>query len=110
MPCDSTLKAGQTLADRQTQIERALRRLEVSLGTGQVRIGIAPNGAIVFKGWQDRDDVTDACAYRTLTAANSWNLRQAVAREEARSGKRVNAQAVSAGWHSHDGGNSWSKH
>ena len=64
----------------------------------------------MFQGWQDQNAVTDVCAYRTLTASNSWALRQAVARAETTTGKRVNAQAVAAGWHSHDGGGSWGQH
>jgi len=110
MPCTSTLRPGQTTAQRQAQIAAALKRLETYLQSGKVRVGIAPNGAVVFQGWQDRDDVTDVCAYRTLVAANSWALRQAVARAEAATGKRVNPQAVTAGWHSHDGGKSWGTH
>ena len=110
MACESRLRAGQTLEQRSTQIQGALKRLETSLGTGIVKIGIAPNGAIVFNGWKDRDDVTDACAYRSLTASSSWALRQAVARAEAQSGRKVNARAIEAGWHSHDGGSSWGHH
>jgi len=98
------------LAERTTQIEKALKRLEASLQSGKVRVGIAPNGAVVFTGWQDRDDVTDVCAFRTLTASNSWALRQAVARAEAVAGKRVNVNAMAAGWHSHNNGQTWSKH
>jgi len=107
MPCDTVLRPNQTLAARVSQIDAALKRLESSLQAGKVAIGIAPNGAIVFKGWADRDDVTDVCAYRTLTAGNSWALRQAVARAEAMQGRKVNALAVAAGHHSHDGGKTW---
>jgi hypothetical protein len=107
MPCDSIRQAGQTLAQRTAQIDVALKRLEASLLGGRVAVGIGPNGAIVLKGWADRDDITDVCAIRTLTAANSWALRQAIARAEATTGKKVNMQAVAAGVHSHDGGRSW---
>lgn len=107
MPCDTRLRAGQTLVQRIDQVKVALSRLERYLQTGTVRIGISTNGAIAFQGWQDRDDVSDVCAYRTLTAQSSWALRQAVARAEATSGRKVNARAVEAGVHSHDGGKSW---
>jgi hypothetical protein len=110
MPCDTTLRDGQTLAERQTQIERALARLEAALQGGRVKVGIAANGAVAFQGWQDRDDVTDVCAFRTLTASNSWALRQAVARAEATTGRKVNSRAVEAGWHSHDNGKTWGTH
>lgn len=107
MPCDTRLRENQTLTDRNNQIQAALRRLEQYLQTGTVRITIAPNGAVAFAGWQDRDDVTDVCAYRTLAANNSWALRQAQAKAEAMAGRRVNAFAVAAGHHSHDGGKTW---
>jgi hypothetical protein len=48
--------------------------------------------------------VTDVCAYRTLTASNSWALRQAVAKAEQLAGRKVSAAQVAAGTHSHDGG------
>jgi hypothetical protein len=92
-----------------TQVEKAIRRLETQLGTGQVKVGIAPNGAVVFQGWADRDDIVDACAFRTLQAQSSFALRQAIARAEATSGRRVNANAVAMGLHSHDGGRTWDK-
>jgi hypothetical protein len=94
-----------------SQVEIAMKRLEQFLQTGSVRITIAPNGAVAFVGWKtdERVDVSDVCAYRSLAATNSWALRQAVARAEAQQGRKVNAHAVAAGWHTHDGHN-WSKH
>lgn len=109
MPCDTVLRDNQTLAERMEETRRALKRLETKLQTGQVKVKIAPNGAVAFDGWKDRDDVSDVCAYRTLSATNSWALKQAVQRAEAQQGRRVNANAVAAGWHTHDGTN-WSKH
>ena len=111
MPCDTVLREGQTLASRVKAIDVALKRLETYLTQGKVTIGIAPNGAITFKGWQvgERDDVTDVCAYRTLSSQSSWALRQAVAKAEALSGRKVNAHAVASGHHSHDGGKTWHK-
>jgi len=110
MPCDTRLTPGQTLAQRMKEVESSLKRLELALGAGQVRINIAPNGAVAFVGWVDRASITDVCAYRTLAAQNSWALRQAVARAEALGGRKVNAAAVAAGHHSHDGGKTWSRH
>jgi hypothetical protein len=110
MPCDTRLRQGETLENRVKAIDVALKRLEQYLQTGKVQIGIAPNGAITFKGWNvgERDDVSDVCAYRTLASQNSWALRQAVAKAEAMSGRKVNAHAIAAGHHSHDGGKTWS--
>lgn len=107
MPCMSTLQPGVTLAQRMAQVKASLRRLEVYLTTGQVQIAIGPNGAVAFRGWTDRDDVTDVCAYRTLSAESSWALRKAVAKAEATQGRKVNVNAVREGVHSHDGGRTW---
>jgi hypothetical protein len=109
MPCDSQLAPGQTLAARMSEIDRALKRLETALTSSAVRITIGPTGSIAFTGWgaADRDRVSDTCAYRALMAQGSSALRMAVARAETMSGKKVNANAVAAGHHSHDGGGSW---
>ncbi len=109
MPCDTVLRPGVSLEQRVKAIDLSLKRLEQFLTTGKASIKISPTGAIAFVGWQgaDRDDVTDVCAYRTLTAANSWALRQAVAKAEAMQGRKVNPKAVIGGQHSHDGGKSW---
>ena len=70
MPCDTKLKSGETLLSRNEKIKKALSRLEAALTAGRARVRIAPNGAVAFEGWrpEDRDDVTDVCAYRTLAA------------------------------------------
>lgn len=111
MPCIGTpLSKDQTLAQRLTQVDQALKRLEQYIQTGTVRIGIGTNGAIAFQGWQDREGISDVCAFRSLTATNSWVLRQAVLRAEGMSGRKVNPKAVEAGMHTHDGGKTWGKH
>lgn len=107
MPCDTRLASNQTLEGRGNQIKAALRRLEAALKGGTVKVNIGPNGAVAFQGWKDRDDVSDVCAYRTLTAEGSWELRQAVAKAEAMTGRKVNPNAVASGHHSHDGGKTW---
>lgn len=111
MPCDTNLKQGETLAMRGEKIKKALTKLEAALTTGKAKLKVGANGAIAFEGWkpEERDDVTDVCAYRTLTAQNSWALRQAVAKAEQLAGRKVSASAVAAGTHSHDGGLTWNK-
>jgi hypothetical protein len=109
MACMNMLAPGQTLIERMAQVEEALARLRASLTSGRVRVAIGPRGEVSFSGWEDRDGVNDACAYRALAVANSWELRQAVARAEAQSGRKVNAHAVASGAHSHDGGKTWHK-
>jgi hypothetical protein len=107
MPCDTRLRSGQSLEERGREIDRALARLEAELQAGKVKVAIASNGAVAFSGWGARDDVSDVCAFRILTTRSSWALRQAVARAESTSGRKVNPQAVAAGVHSHDGGGTW---
>ena len=110
MPCSSMLRPNQTLQQRGDEIKLALKRLERYLATGSARIGIGTNGAVMFQGWRDRDDVSDVCAFRTLLAENSWELRQAIARAEMTSGRKVNVNTVASGLHTHDDGESWQKH
>ena len=109
MPCDA-VPTGMTQAQRKTQVEKALERLNGYLAAGQVQVNIGPTGAVAFTNWQDRDAVTDVCAYRALAASNSWALRQAVARAEMLGGRKVKAAAIAAGTHSHDNGKTWSEH
>jgi phosphoribulokinase len=110
MACETRLKQDQTLAQRFAEVGRALDRLKRYLTTGSTRVVIGANGAVTFKGWQDRDDVSDVCAYRALQSASSWELRQAVARAEAQQGIKVNPRAVAVGLHTHDNGRTWEKH
>jgi hypothetical protein len=107
MACDTVRRPNQTLQDRIAEVDRALKRLETSLTSGRVTVKVGPTGAVVIVGWADRDGITDACAYRSLTFQRSWALRQAVARAEALGGRKVNERAVLAGHHSHDGGKTW---
>jgi len=111
MPCGSSLRRGQTLEERAREVTAALRQLEARLQAGQVRVTVGPSGSLAFTGWstEDRSQVTDVCAYRLLSAQNSWALRQAVSRAEAQSGRRINPAAVASGMHSHDNGQTWNK-
>ena len=111
MACESYRQQGQSLEQRNAEIQKKLKELEQKLRMKSVQLGIGPNGAIVFKGWrkEDRGGISDACAFRTLSAEGSWALRQAVAAAEASSGRKVNVNAVAAGHHSHDDGRSWDK-
>lgn len=104
MPCDSN--PNLTPVQKQDQ-KTALARLAASLGAGTVQVVIGTAGGIAFKGWTERAGVSDLCAYRRLTAANSPELRKALARAEAMSGRKVDARQVAAGTHSHDDGAHW---
>ena len=110
MPCDTVRREGQTLVERNREVKAALDRLKRYIAAGQVKIVLAPNGAIGLANWKDRDGITDVCAVRTLSAEGSWELRQAIVKAEAMQGQRASLQATAAGFHTHDGGRTWSKH
>ncbi len=110
MPCYSTPKVGQTEAQRKASVLAALKRLESALATGTAKVIIGPQGAVAFVGWTDRDDLTDVCAFRSLTTMKSHALSRAIAAAEVRAGRKVDARAVEAGWHTHDGGATWGRH
>jgi hypothetical protein len=90
----------------------ALVKLEAALALGAVSVVVGAQGSVAFKGWQaeERGGLSDLCAYRRLAGSNSPALRRAVARAEALAGRKVDAHAVAHGHHSHDGGQTWSKH
>lgn len=100
MPCDAV---------PVPTVERALARLEAFLANGRATVVIGPQGAVAFSGWDGaaREGVADVCAYRALSLRGSFALRQAVQRAEMLSGRRLNAQAIGGGVHSHDGGATW---
>lgn len=109
MACDSMIPQGMTQEERQAEIKAALAELEQRLKAKTAKLTVAINGGVVIDGWQNRKSVNDACAVRKLLAANSWEMRKAIAAAEQASGRKVNVQAVSGGLHSHDGGKTWHK-
>lgn len=112
MPCDTRILQNQTPAQRRTEIEAALKELEAALLSGRTKVKVGPQGAVAFDGWDgdNRRGVTDVCAYRTLSSKGSFALKKAVAKAEALAGRKVDARAVAAGWHTHDSGLTWGKH
>lgn len=109
MPCDTALKPNQTIQQRAEEVTKAVGRLQARLINGTVRVVVGPQGAIAFSGWEgeDRDKVTDNCAYRRIMATGSALAKAAIARAEQMAGVSVNRQVVGQGVHSHDGGKSW---
>lgn len=107
MPCDT--QANLTPAKKAAQLT-AIQRLEAALAQNEAQLVIGPQGSISFRGWKDNQGVADLCAYRRLASSNSAALRRAVARAEVTAGRQVDARAVAAGVHSHDGGASWGTH
>lgn len=112
MPCDTKLKPRQTIQERAWEVRKAVGSLEQALAARRVRVKIGPQGAIAFEGWQDqdRDGVTDACAYRRIMATGTALARAEIARAEQMSGRTINRQVIGQGAHSHDNGKTWHDH
>jgi hypothetical protein len=109
MPCDTKLKAKQTISERAEEVRRMVMTLSSALASGRVKAVVGPQGAVAFAGLTDaeRDGVTDACAYRRLMVTGSALAKAAIARAEQLAGRGVNRQAVAHGVHSHDNGKTW---
>lgn len=107
MPCDTR---PNLTAAQKARMADAVRRLDQAINAGLVKVVVGASGSVAFAGWNDREGVSDLCAYRKLTLAGSAALRRAMARAEVIAGRRVDARALAAGVHSHDGGATWSTH
>lgn len=109
MACFLTVKVGQSLEARRIESKLAAAKLRALLGAGKVQIKLSPTGAVAFTGWKDddREGLSDVCAFRALKAEGSWEFRQALMRAETMAGRKVDAAQVAAGVHSHDGGKTW---
>ncbi len=111
MVCNTFFKPGQTLTQRKEEIKKVMTRLEQLIASRQVKAKVGPQGAITFEGWkvEDRERITDACAYRRIVATGSSLARAEIARAEQMAGRMVNQQTVAQGVHSHDNGATWHK-
>lgn len=111
MPCDTKLKTQQTIQQRATEVRAAVSRLDALLQSRRIQVRIGPQGAVAFVGWEgeQRDGVTDNCAYRRIMSTGSALAKAAIARAEQLSGRSINRQVVAQGVHSHDGGQQWHK-
>lgn len=111
MPCDTRLKAKQTIQQRAHEVRDAVARTIKRMAQGSVRVTVGPQGAVAFTGLSDtdRDGVTDACMYRRIMVSSSPLAKAAIARAEALAGRSIDRQAVAQGIHSHDGGSTWHK-
>lgn len=109
MPCDSMVKAGQTLAQRKTQVRKAAQRVDKLVASKKVKVKVGPQGAVAFTGLSDvdRDGLTDACIYRRLMQTGSAAAKMAIMRAEQLAGRGVDRATVAQGVHSHDGGATW---
>lgn len=112
MPCDRKLKPKQTIQQRAEEVRRAVAKIAEGLTTGRIKVKIGPQGAVAFAGIADeeRDGVTDACAYRRLMATGSATAKAAIARAEQLAGRSIDRRSLAHGHHSHDGGATWHDH
>lgn len=112
MPCDTRMKRNQTITQRKEEVKKVVTALDVALQMGRVKIKVGPQGAVVFEGLtdQERDGVTDACAYRRLMISGSALAKAAIQRAEMMAGRGVSRQVLAQGAHSHDGGRTWHDH
>lgn len=112
MPCDTKLKQGQTIKQRADEVRRAVDRIAAGLSQGRIKPRIGPQGAIAFDGItnEERDGVTDACAYRRIMVTGSAMAKQAIAKAERLAGRSVDRRVIGQGAHSHDGGHTWHDH
>jgi len=113
MPCDTMRLPGESLAQRKESVRKAVARLDALIRAKAVEVVVdKATGAVAFRGWtvNERDRVSDACAYRRLLATGSNALREALVRAEAIAGRAVDPIAVGRGAHSHDGGHTWHDH
>lgn len=109
MPCDTRLRSGQTISQRKEEIRKTTAQLAADVAAGRVKPKIGPQGAIAFEGWteQDRNGISDACAYRQIMVGGSALAKAKIAQAEQLSGRSVSKQALAHGHHSHDGGKTW---
>lgn len=110
MPCDTKLKPRQTISQRKDEVRRATERFIAGLKSGRVKAVVdKKTGAVAFAGLteDERDGVTDACAYRRVLVSGSQLAIQAIARAEQLAGRAVDKRTVAQGYHSHDGGQTW---
>jgi hypothetical protein len=106
------LSMGQTLTQRKDQVRKAAATIDKLIAQRKAGVKVGPQGAVTFTGIPDADrsGMTDACVYRMLTRSGSAAAKMAIMRAEQLAGRSVNRAALTAGVHSHDGGNTWSAH
>ena len=112
MPCDTKLKDNQTISERKIEVRKAVDKLGAGIAAGRIKVKVGPQGAVVFDGAksEERDGVTDACAYRRLLVSGSSLALAQIARAEQLAGRTIDKQIVGHGVHSHDGGVTWHGH
>jgi len=112
MPCDTVRRRGQTLTVRKQEVRSVIETVDQGLGRGRIKAVVdKKTGAIAFSGLtnEERDDVTDACVYRSIMKTGSALARHMIVKAEQFAGRTVDQKSVAQGIHSHDGGETWGK-
>lgn len=104
MPCTARV----TTPALRLKRDRELARFREGIRNGKITAKVSPVGAVAFKGFES-DLLSDICVMRMELARGNVDLRCTLARAEAAAGRKVSAEAVSSGLHSHDGGESWGR-
>lgn len=110
MPCNTKLKAKQTVAQRAKEVRKAGEAIDKLIASGQAGIKVdRRTGGVAFTGIPDgvRDGMTDVCIIKKIWTSGSHQAKQALAKAERLAGRSVSKQAIEQGLHSHDGGNTW---
>ncbi len=85
MPCTA-----QPTETAKTSQRRALDRLRRGLADGSITV--LASREVSFRGWREKGDWCDGCAYRTLLAEGSAELRRALARSDSAQTGRLQAR------------------
>lgn len=100
MVCTTRLKPRQTAAQRLAEVAKRMRQLDGMVASGRLKMKVLPGGKVSFPSIaeSDRDGISDACIFHTLSNTGSAAARIALARAEQLQGK-----VSRVGVHSHDG-------
>jgi len=106
------LKRGQTIKERAGEVRTAVGKISQGITVGRVKVRISKAGAIAFAGVteEERDGISDVCAYRLIMATGPALAKAAIARAELMSGTSINKSLIAQGTHSHDGGITFHDH
>jgi hypothetical protein len=109
MPCDTMRLPNQSMTQRKEEVRKTVAAVDKLIAARRVQVKVGPQGAVVFVGIpdSDRNRMTDACIYRTLTRTGSAAARMAIQRAEQLAGRSVDRKVVAQGVHSHDNGQTW---
>jgi len=114
MSCDTYRSTPQqTVSQRKQEILAVVEAVQKGLLSRRIMPRVdKTTGAIAFEGLlaSQRNFVTDACIYRRIMATGSSLAKMAIQKAEQAAGRTVSRQALAAGVHSHDGGQSWGTH